>query len=75
MVRVEPVNDRLVIDASDSAEAAEVWAFQVEAHGLPLGLVRVAKRERVRSVEASTCSTLITLAAAQGASVSSLVFC
>jgi hypothetical protein len=63
---VDPVDDRLVIDAEHAPDAAEVRAFEVEAHPFALGLFRVAERLRVGVVEVPTLSALMASAAGAG---------
>ena len=63
MVSVDPVDDRLMIDREDAPDAAEVRAFQVEAHRFALRLFRVAERLRLWRVEAPALFALVALAA------------
>ena len=67
VVRVDPVDHRLVVDAQDPADAAEVHAFEVEAYGFALGLFRVSERLRVGRV--NTLALFAPVALAAGASV------
>ncbi len=75
MIGVDPVDDRLVVDREDATDAAEVSAFEVKAHRLALDVFAVAKRQRLRRVDACAGAALITLTAAQGTAVGSLVCC
>jgi hypothetical protein len=75
MVSVDPVDDRLVVDREDAADAAEVRAFEVEPDGLALHVIGVAERQGLGRVDAGAGATLITLTAARGAPVWGLVFC
>jgi len=67
VVSVDPVDDRLVVDAEDAPDAAEVRAFEVEAHRLTLRLFGITERLRVRGIDALALFALVTLTA--GASV------
>lgn len=75
MIRIDPVDHGLVVDREDAPDAAEVRAFEVEAHGLALGLVGVAERLRVRRVDALTLPALVALAASLGVAGFSLQLC
>lgn len=74
MVGVDPVDDRLVVDREDAADAAEVSAFEVEPDRLALDVIAVAERQRVGRVDAGAVAALITLAAAHRAAVGGLLF-
>ena len=50
-------------------------AFQVEAHGLTLGVVAVAEWQRFRRVNAGAVAALETLATTHGAAIRGLIFC
>lgn len=63
MVRVDPIDDTLVVDCKNTSDAAEVRAFEVKAHRFALRLVRVAKRFRLWRVKALAFSALVALAA------------
>ncbi len=66
MVGVDPVDHGLVVNAEDAADAAEVGAFEVEAHRLALRLLGVAEWLRVRRVDALALLALVALAAGGG---------
>lgn len=74
MISVDPVDDRLVVDREDAPDAAEVHAFEVEAHRLALDVVGIAERQRLGRVDAGAAATLIPLAAAHSTAIGSLVF-
>ena len=73
MVGVDPVDYRLMVDAKDAPDAAEVRAFEVEAHGLAPRLLRVAERLRVESVDALAVLAPVALAAGAGVAGFSLL--
>ncbi len=75
MISIDPVDDGLMIDCEDATNAAEVYAFQVKPYRLALDLIGVAEWLWVGRIDAAAGATLITLAAAHRAPVSSLVFC
>jgi hypothetical protein len=63
VVGVDPVDDRLVVDAQDATDAAEVSAFEVETHRFALRLLGITERLRLRGVGALTVSALVALTA------------
>ena len=73
MVSVDPVDHRLMVNAEHAADAAEVSAFEVEAHRLAPSLLGVAERLRVRGVDALALFALVTLAAGAGVAGLSLL--
>ena len=73
MVSVDPVDDRLVVNPEHPTDAAEVRAFEVEAHRLAPRLFRVPERLRVRSIDAPALFALVTLTAGAGVARFSLL--
>ena len=63
MVGVDSVDDRLLVDREDAADAAEVCAFEPEAHRLALCLLRITEGLRVGGIDALALPALVALAA------------
>ena len=74
MISVDPVDYGLVVNAEDATDAAEVSAFEVEAHRLALHIVGVAERQGLGRIDALTGAALIASAAARGVPVGGLIF-
>lgn len=66
MVSVDPVDDRLMVDAEHAADAAEVRAFEVKPDRLAPRLLRVAERLGLRGVDTLTLFAPVALAAGAG---------